>query len=324
MITNRRILITGGAGFMGSHLADAFLSLGNDVIVLDDFSTGTRSNLSKALENDRFTLVEGDIRDLHTCQKMAEGCDYILHSAAVGTVPRPVENYADTVSVNVAGFVNVLTAAKDAGVKRVVYASSSSVYGDNADPVKTEDRTGQPITPYAVTKVCDELLAKKLSELYGIKTIGLRYFNVFGPRQDAEGPYAAVIPRFIKALRAHERPVIYGDGSRSRDFTYVANAVNANILALEAGEHAVNQVYNIGCGESTSLNELFYLVRKDLAEQDPAIAEIEPEYRDARPDDLPDSLADITKAASVLKFFPSYTLEVALKILSRPAPADSK
>ncbi len=315
MITNKKILITGGAGFIGSHLADAFLSCGNRVVVLDNFSTGHRGNLTKAMKNEKFTLIQGDIRDLKICRTAAEGCDYILHEAAIGTVPTPVENHAETVAVNVSGFVNVLTAAKDMGVKRVVYASSSSVYGDNTDPVKVEHRTGTPITPYAVTQVCDELLAKQLSSLYGIETIGLRYFNVFGPRQDAIGPTAAVIPKFIRALREHTSPIIYGNGNCSRDFTYVANIVNANILALEAGPDAVNDVYNIACGESTTLNRLFLLLRNDLMREDPFIAEIDPIYEPLRALDLPDSLANIEKAAEKLNFFPGYKLETALKIL---------
>ena len=317
MITGKKILITGGAGFIGSHLADAFLSCGNQVVALDNFSTGHRSNLLKASDHPNFTLIEGDIRDLDMCRTAAAGCDYILHEAAVGTVPLPVENHVETVAVNVSGFVNVLTAAKDLGIRRVVYASSSSVYGDNPDPEKVEERTGVPITPYAVTKVCDELLAGQFAQLYGTQMIGLRYFNVFGPRQDSEGPAAAVIPRFIKAMRAHEYPVIYGDGASSRDFTYVANVINANILALEAGDRAVNQVYNIACGESTTLNRLFLILRDILSEEDPFIAHLDPDYEPARKLDIPDSQASIRKAVDLLNFFPSYKLEIALRIMTR-------
>ncbi len=295
MITNKKILITGGAGFIGSHLVDALLKNGNKAVVLDNFSTGFRTNLSEAEKNPDFTLIEGDIRNMEDCRKAVEGCDYVFHEAALGSVPRSIAHPEETADVNVRGFVNIITAAKDAGVKRFIYASSSSVYGDNPDEIKTENRIGKPLSPYAVSKRCNELYAENFAHVYGLEVIGLRYFNVFGPRQNPDGPYAAVIPKFIKALQNHEQPVIYGDGSTSRDFTHIDNVVSANLLALEADTSACNEIYNIACGESTTLNELFDILSAKIYKTIPV-------YEPARKGDIAHSQADITKAKVKLNY----------------------
>ncbi len=302
MIFGKKILVTGGAGFIGSHLVDALLKNGNKVVVLDNFSTGFRANLSGAEKSPDFTLIEGDIRNIDDCRMAVDGCDYVLHEAALGSVPRSIAKPEETVDVNVRGFVNIITAAKDAGVKRFIYASSSSVYGDNPDPIKVEDRIGKPLSPYAVSKRCNELFAENFAKVYGLEVIGLRYFNVFGPRQNPDGPYAAVIPKFIKALQNHEQPIIYGDGSTSRDFTHVDNVVSANLLALEADASATNEIYNIACGKSTTLNELFTILSAK-------IYKITPVYESARQGDIAHSQADITKAKSLLGYKVLHTLE---------------
>lgn len=295
MTDRGKVLVTGGGGFIGSHLTESLLARGFRVTVLDNFSTGFRKNLDRASKDPRFTLLEGDIRDMSVCRRAAENCDFIFHEAALGSVPRSLAHPEETADVNVHGFVNMITAAKECGAGRFIYASSSSVYGDNADAVKTEDRTGVPLSPYAVSKVCNELFAANFSRAYGLDTIGLRYFNVFGARQNPDGPYAAVIPRFIRALKNGERPVIYGDGTNSRDFTHVMNVVNANLLCMET--KSVNTVYNIACGESTSLNELFRLLSSRIG---PA----EPVYAPPRKGDIAFSLADISKAEKLLGYHP--------------------
>ncbi len=309
-----RILVTGGAGFIGSHLAEKLLAAGHEVVVLDNFLTGKRANLASFENNERFQLIEGDIRDFAVCRRAAAGCDYVLHEAALGSVPRSLENPQLTLEINAQGFVNVIEAARQAGVKRFVYASSSSVYGDDPSPVKHEDRLGTPLSPYAVSKRANELLALNFSKVYGFETIGLRYFNVFGPRQDPEGPYAAVIPKFIAALKRHESPVIYGDGTNSRDFTYVANVVQANLLALTAeNPEAVNRIYNVACGKSTSLNELFVLLREKLAKFNPEIGKIEPGYGALRQGDIADSLAEIDRACRLLGYNPEFSVKAGIK-----------
>lgn len=312
-LQGKTVLVTGGAGFIGSHLTDALLAAGCHVRVLDNFSTGHRENLSSALEDPAFTLIEGDIRDMAVCRHAVQGCDYVFHEAALGSVPRSLASPEETVSVNVAGFVNVITAAKDAGVQRLVYASSSSVYGDEPQLPKEEDRIGTQLSPYAVSKYCNELFAANFSACYGMELIGLRYFNVFGPRQDPEGPYAAVIPKFIKCLKKHLSPVINGDGTNSRDFTYIRNVVQVNLLALTAGNEAVNTVYNVACGERTDLNELFAMVREELAAFDPAIDAVSAEHGPNRAGDIPHSLASIEKAVRLLGYKPECSVKEGLR-----------
>ncbi len=304
LIKNARILITGGAGFIGSHLAETLLRQNNRVLVLDNFSTGRRENLAAFQAHPAFTLMEGDIRDRETCRRAARGADYIFHQAALGSVPRSIADPATSVEVNVSGFVNMLAAAAEVKPRRFVYASSSSVYGDSAALPKQEDQTGNLLSPYAATKHCCEIFADVFARTYGLECIGLRYFNVFGPRQNPAGPYAAVIPKFLTALRNHESPVIHGDGSFSRDFTYVDNVVLANQLAALAGADAMNRVYNIAAGCRTTLNELFALLRDALAMADPAITEIAPVYDAVRAGDIPHSLASIEKAEHFLKYKP--------------------
>ncbi len=299
-----RILVTGGAGFIGSHLAEKLLADGHEVVVLDNFLTGKRANLTSFEDSGRFRLIEGDIRDFAVCRRAAAGCDYVLHEAALGSVPRSLENPQLTLEINAQGFVNVIEAARGAGVKRFVYASSSSVYGDDTRVPKVEECTGKALSPYALSKQMNEYAAENYSRVFGLETIGLRYFNVFGPRQDPAGAYAAVIPKFIGKLLNHERPVINGDGSYSRDFTCVGNVVQANLAALAAPEEAANTVYNIACGERTTLTELFEYLRENLAVFDAAVTRIEPQYSSNRAGDIPHSLASVARAERRLGFHP--------------------
>lgn len=281
----------------------------NEVICLDNFSTGKKENVADYISNKRFTLIEGDIRDLEICQKACDGVDYVLHQAALGSVPRSIKDPITTTEVNIMGFLNMLTAARDANVKRFIYAASSSTYGDSKNLPKVEDVIGKPLSPYAITKYVNELYAENFSRLYGIQTIGLRYFNVFGRRQDPFGAYAAVIPKFFISLIKHQRPVINGDGSYSRDFTYIDNVIQANQLAAVASnQEAVNTVYNIAFGERTTLTELFNIIRKNLICFDSTIGDIEPEYGQFRTGDIPHSLADISKARTLLGYNPEYNI----------------
>jgi len=305
IIENRRVLVTGGAGFIGSDLTEALLSQGNTVVCLDNFSTGKRENIAPFLGHPAFILIEGDIRDLATCGHACSGIDYVLHQAALGSVPRSIENPLATHEANITGFVNMLVAARDAKVKRLVYASSSSVYGDSPELPKVEDRIGRQLSPYAVTKYVGELYADVFSKIYHIELVGLRYFNVFGRRQDPFGAYAAVIPRFAKDLIDHRRPVIFGDGSYSRDFTYIDNVIQANQLAaVSENPDASSTVYNIACGERMTLTDLFLALREALSAFDPEIGRIEPEYGAARAGDIPHSHADISKARALLGYDP--------------------
>jgi len=331
-IENRRVLVTGGAGFIGSNLTEFLLAQGNAVVCLDNFSTGKRENIAPFLSHPAFTLNEGDIRDLETCRRSCDGIDYILHQAALGSVPRSIENPLATHEANITGFVNMLVAARDAKVKRLVYASSSAVYGDSPELPKTEDRIGRPLSPYAVTKYVDELYADVFSKTYHIELVGLRYFNVFGRRQDPFGAYAAVIPRFAKDLIDHRRPVIFGDGTYSRDFTYIENVIQANQLAaVSENPDAINTVYNIACGGRTTLTELFIALRVALAGFDPAIGRLDPEYGAPRAGDIPHSHADISKARSLLGYDPGTgTLEGLRKVagwywenLGNPPPRET-
>jgi UDP-N-acetylglucosamine/UDP-N-acetylgalactosamine 4-epimerase len=298
----RSWLVTGAAGFIGSALVERLLELGQTVVGLDNFATGHRSNLDdvRGLVGDqawsRFRFIEGDIRDPETCRRACEGARYVLHQAALGSVPRSIAEPQASHQANVDGFVNVVLAARDAGAGRVVYASSSSVYGDHPDLPKVEDAIGRQLSPYAVTKRVDELYAGVFQDSYGLEMVGLRYFNVFGRRQDPNGPYAAVIPRWIGTLVAGERPQIFGDGSNSRDFCYVDNAVQANLLgACAAGERVTNQVYNVGCGDRTDLDDLFRMIRDRVAKRHPQLADVAPAYTDPRPGDVKHSQASIDK-----------------------------
>jgi len=309
----RTWLVTGSAGFIGSHLVEALLRSGQQVVSLDNFATGHRANLAEieqAVGREawrRHIFLEGSIVDPAACRDACRGVDIVLHHAALGSVPRSIADPVATHETNVTGFVNMLVAARDAGVQRFVYASSSSAYGDEPTLPKVEHLTGQPLSPYAASKQANELYADVFARCYGIETIGLRYFNVFGPRQDPHGPYAAVIPRWISAMLAGETVEIYGDGETSRDFCYVANVVQANLrAALTDAPLALNKVYNVAVGERTSLNSLFQLLRKLLK------VEAEAQYHPFRPGDVRHSLADITLARELLGCNPTHTLETGL------------
>nr|WP_288981835.1 SDR family oxidoreductase [uncultured Allomuricauda sp.] len=308
------ILVTGGAGFIGSNLCEALLDNGNKVTCLDNFSTGKRENIAHLQSNPNFKLIEGDIRNLDDCQKACEGVDYILHEAALGSVPRSINDPITSNEVNVSGFLNMLVAARDAKVKRFVYAASSSTYGDSESLPKVEDKIGKPLSPYAITKYVNELYAEIFSKTYGLQTIGLRYFNVFGRKQDPNGAYAAVIPKFVMHLMQHESPVINGDGSFSRDFTYIDNVIEMNVRALTStNKEAVNTVYNVAFGERTDLNELVGLLKEFLGEFDAEIKRIEPKYGPNRQGDVPHSLASIEKAKTLLNYSPKYDMRSGLK-----------
>ena len=311
---NNSVLITGGAKFIGSNLCEFFLKNGFKVICLDNLATGFKSNMDGFMNHPFFKFIEGDIRDLQTCREAAKGVDYILHQAALGSVPRSIKDPVTTNEVNIGGFLNMLVASRDAGVKRFVYAASSSTYGDSETLPKMEDKIGNPLSPYAVTKYVDELYADVFSRTYGIECIGLRYFNVFGRRQSPKGAYAAVIPLFVKSLISHERPVINGDGEYSRDFTYIENVIQANYLAMTTtNPRAVNKVYNVAFGERTTLNQLFNYLREGLSGFDPAIGEINPVYGPFRAGDIPHSLASIDRAKSLLGYEPRYSVKKGLQ-----------
>jgi len=308
------ILITGGAGFIGSNLCEHFLTKGHHVICLDNFATGHRHNIAPFLENPNFTLIEGDIRDLSTCHQAVKNVDYVLHQAALGSVPRSIKDPITSNDVNVSGFLNMLVAARDAGVKRFVYAASSSTYGDSVALPKVEDVIGKPLSPYAITKYVNELYAEIFSRTYGMETIGLRYFNVFGRRQDPNGAYAAVIPKFVMQLMKHDSPVINGDGLYSRDFTYVDNVVQMNELAITTtNPNAVNTVYNTAFGDRTTLNQMVTLLKEYLAQFDSKIADVPIIYGPNRAGDIPHSLASIEKANRLLGYTPLFSFADGLK-----------
>jgi len=316
MTTNNttRILITGGAGFIGSNLCAYFLDKNYQVVCLDNFSTGHRYNLEAFLQNDNFTLIEGDIRNLEDCKKAAENADYVLHQAALGSVPRSINDPITTNEVNISGFLNMLTAARDANVKRFVYAASSSTYGDSKALPKVEDTIGKPLSPYAITKYVNELYAEIFSRTYGIETVGLRYFNVFGRKQDPNGAYAAVIPKFVMQLMKHESPIVNGDGNYSRDFTYIDNVIMMNELAMTSSNpQAVNTVYNTAYGEQSTLNDLVVLLKEFLSVYDPEIANVEIIYGPNRAGDIPHSLASIDKAKRLLGYDPDYSFRNGLE-----------
>jgi UDP-N-acetylglucosamine/UDP-N-acetylgalactosamine 4-epimerase len=330
-LTKMKVLVTGGAGFIGSNLVEHFLMQRNEVICLDNLSTGHKKKIIPFLGEKNFQFIEGDIRDLDTCKKATQGCDYVFHQAALGSVPRSIKDPGTTNAVNIDGFLNMLIAAKDEKVKRFIYAASSSTYGDSKELPKMEERIGRPLSPYAITKVVNEYFAKIYSELYGLETIGLRYFNVFGKNQDPNGAYAAVIPLWVQKLINHEQPVINGDGNYSRDFTYIDNVIQANEkaalipkdelltilksyyenLSIDLGEEieqpkCVMEVFNVAYGGKTTLLELFNALKVNLAKYDEAIANIEPVIGPKRQGDIPHSQASIDKAKMLLSYKPKY------------------
>ena len=312
--SNFHILVTGGAGFIGSNLCNALLANGNQVTCLDNFATGKRENIASFLENSKFTLIEGDIRNLEDCQKACVDVDYILHQAALGSVPRSINDPITSNDVNVSGFLNMLVAARDAKIKRFIYAASSSTYGDSTNMPKVEDIIGKPLSPYAITKYVNELYADVFSKTYDMETIGLRYFNVFGRKQDPNGAYAAVIPKFVMQLMKHESPVINGDGSFSRDFTYIDNVIQMNVRAMVSNnQNAMNTVYNTAYGERTDLNELTELLKEYLGEYDPKIKDVKNVYGPTRAGDVPHSLASVDKAKELLNYNPQYDIKTGLK-----------
>jgi UDP-N-acetylglucosamine 4-epimerase len=350
-----KILITGGAGFIGSNLVDHFLSLGHEVVCFDDLSTGYEHNILHNFNNPNFTFIKGDIRDINTCRKAIEGCDYVSHQAALGSVPRSIDDPARTNSVNIDGFLNVIIAARDAKIKRFVYAASSSTYGDSKKLPKIEEEIGKPLSPYAITKYVNELYADVSAKTYGMQCIGLRYFNVFGKRQDPNGAYAAVIPLWVKKLINHEQPIINGNGSYSRDFTYIENILQANEKALftpaekimyrqneyynlKLDEHKYllqqydklsnssiheldnfyfSEIFNIAYGSNTTLLKLFEALRENLAKSDKEITSIEPIFGSFRTGDIPHSQASILKAKTILGYEPNYSTQQGFELTSR-------
>lgn len=314
MITNSVVLVTGGAGFIGSNSCEALLDKGNKVICFDNFATGHKTNVQEFMANSEFTLINGDIRNIDDCRKALIGVDYVLHLAALGSVPRSINDPVTTNEVNISGFLNMLVAARDAKVKRFVYAASSSTYGDSQSLPKVEEVIGKPLSPYAITKYVNELYADIFYRTYGLDTIGLRYFNVFGRRQDPNGAYAAVIPKFVMQLMKHEPLVINGDGSYSRDFTYIDNVVQMNLLALSTtNKEALNTVYNVAYGENTTLNQLVGYLKEYMIEYDSQINEIQVIHGPNRNGDIPHSLASVDKAKKLLGYNPQFSMKEGLK-----------
>lgn len=312
--TKNNILVTGGAGFIGSNLCEYFLSKGHQVTCLDNFATGHRHNLKDFINHPHFSLIEGDIRNLSDCRYAVQGVDYVLHQAALGSVPRSIQDPITTNDVNVSGFLNMLTASSDAKIKRFVYAASSSTYGDSQGLPKVEDVIGKPLSPYAITKYVNELYADIFSRTYGLETIGLRYFNVFGRKQDPKGAYAAVIPKFVMQLMQLESPVINGDGNYSRDFTYIDNVIQMNELAMTTqNSDAVNTVFNTAYGDRNTLNDLVGYLKEFLSAHNPKIADVAIQYGPNRAGDIPHSLASIEKAKILLGYDPQFSLQEGLK-----------
>lgn len=313
-ITNSKILVTGGAGFIGSNLCEHLLKYDNQVICLDNFATGRTQNIQHLFDNPNFTLIVGDIRNLTDCHKATQGVDYILHEAALGSVPRSINDPITSNDVNVSGFLNMLVAARDAKVKKFIYAASSSTYGDSEALPKVEENIGKPLSPYAITKYVNELYADIFFRTYGLNTIGLRYFNVFGRKQDPNGAYAAVIPKFVMQLMKHESPVINGDGNYSRDFTYIDNVIQMNVLAMVTeNPEAMNTVYNTAFGDRTTLNDLMASLKKYLSVYDAEIGTIETIYGPNRVGDIPHSLASIDKAKRLLGYNPQFSMQEGLE-----------
>lgn len=314
-MTKTSILITGGAGFIGSNLIEHFLSTGNYLVVcMDNLATGHLHNIEPFLSNPDFKFIEGDIRDLDTCKKAVKGCQYVLHQAALGSVPRSINDPITTNDVNINGFLNMLVASRDEKIKRFIYAASSSTYGDSEQMPKVEEVIGKPLSPYAITKYVNELYADIFSKIYGLETIGLRYFNVFGKRQDPDGAYAAVIPLFVKQFIAYESPIINGTGDFSRDFTYIENVIQMNELAmLTTNMEAINTVYNTAVGDRTTLNELASSLRTYLSHYDSKIEEVAVIHGENRKGDIPHSLASVEKAKKLLGYEPNQSIQTGLK-----------
>ena len=314
MISKAKILVTGGAGFIGSNLCESLLVLDNHVVCLDNFSTGKMENIESLLSNPLFKLITGDIRKLDDCREAVIGVDYVLHEAALGSVPRSINDPITSNDVNVSGFLNMLVASRDAGIKRFVYAASSSTYGDSEKLPKIEEIIGRPLSPYAITKYVNELYADVFSRTYGVECIGLRYFNVFGRKQNTNGVYAAVIPLFVKQFMEYVSPIINGDGNYSRDFTYIDNVIQMNLLALSTkNKEAVNQVYNTAYGDRATINQLVSHIKEFLSNYDPNIAKVEILHGPTRKGDVPHSLASIDKAKKLLGYDPQYCLKDGLK-----------
>jgi len=327
ILKGKKILITGGAGFIGSNLCESLLNQGNNITCLDNLSTGFLKNIEHLIEKDNFKFIEGDIRNYDDCLSAVDGVDIVLHQAALGSVPRSIKDPITSIDVNIGGFARILFAAKEAGVKRFVYAASSSTYGDSKNLPKVEHIIGNPLSPYAITKYTDEQIARNFSDIYGIETIGLRYFNVFGRRQDPNGAYAAVIPKWVNQLINHKQPVINGNGSYSRDFTYIDNVIQANQLAasvpfkdivkLSENNNIVqdsnnSSVFNIAYGGNTTLNQLIEILKNNLSQFDNYIADIEPIYGDIRAGDIPHSCASIDKAKLLLGYDPEFDVNRGL------------
>lgn len=312
-LKNKKILVTGGAGFIGSNLCETLLNLNNHVVCLDNFATGKKENIQPFLSNPNFTFLEADIRNLEDCMQATKNVDYVLHQAALGSVPRSIKDPITSNEVNVSGFLNMLVASRDNGIKRFVYAASSSTYGDSEALPKVEENIGKPLSPYAITKYVNELYADIFSKTYGLECIGLRYFNVFGRRQDPNGAYAAVIPKFVSQFMNYESPTINGDGSYSRDFTYIDNVVQANLLSLLADDKAINTVYNVAYGDRNTLNDLVGYIKGFLAEKNPKIADVEVLYGPNRAGDIPHSHASVAKAKDLLGYNPEFSLKMGLK-----------
>ncbi|MDA3865577.1 MAG: SDR family oxidoreductase [Salinivirgaceae bacterium] len=317
----KQILITGGAGFIGSNLCDALIEKGHQVVCLDNFSTGKRKNIVHLFSHPNFKLIEGDIRNITDCMNAVEGCDYVLHEAALGSVPRSIKDPITSNEVNIGGFLNMLVAARDANVKRFIYAASSSTYGDSPVLPKVEDKIGKPLSPYAITKYVNELYADVFSKTYQMECVGLRYFNVFGKRQDPNGAYAAVIPLWVKQMIKLESPIINGNGEFSRDFTYVENVIQANQKAmfaltenLKTAEGHVNQVFNVAYGGNTTLIELFKTLKENLAKFSPEISRLEPSFGPYRSGDIPHSQASIEKAKHLINYQPKYSAQSGFEL----------
>ena len=309
-----KILVTGGAGFIGSNLCEFLLNCGSKVVCFDNFSTGKKNNISTFLNHKNFKLIEGDIRNLEYCQKATKNIDFVLHQAALGSVPRSIKDPITTNEVNITGFLNMLVASRENKVKRFIYAASSSTYGDSKNLPKIENEIGNPLSPYAITKYVNELYAQNFFKLYNLQTIGLRYFNVFGRRQDPDSVYAAVIPKFVKQMINYQSPTINGDGNYSRDFTYIDNVIQMNVLSILTNDNkSLNEVYNTACGDRNSLIDLFGYLKKHLGKIDTKILNVEPVFGPYRQGDIPHSLASIEKAKKLLGYNPEYNLEMGIK-----------
>jgi len=316
---NYKILVTGGAGFIGSNLCEFLLKEDYEVVCFDNFITGFKNNIEPFISNNKFTFIEGDIRNYKDCELAVKGIDYVLHQAALGSVPRSIKDPSTSTDINISGFVNMLFSSMKAKVKRFVYAASSSTYGDLHDLPKVEDKIGNPLSPYAITKYVNELYAENFSKIYNMEIVGLRYFNVFGKNQTPNGAYAAVIPKFIAKLINHESPIINGDGTFSRDFTYIDNVIQANLLSINTksvklfNNEVKHEVFNIAFGESTSLNELFEILKENLLKFDDSVQNVNPTYGPNREGDIPHSLASIDKAKSILDYNPQYNIKSGIQ-----------